>query len=118
MEYKELLVTDVWKEIPNYYSIGYVCLKDNCHLIYLKNGIAHRHGGPASIEVFRQRNGNIYKMYFEFFINGLLHNENGQAAVYYYASDNYAKPESFYYLNGDEYSKKQYEKQILTKLYW
>jgi hypothetical protein len=62
-----------------------------------ENGEFHRTDGPA----IERHNG--YKAWYK---NGKRHREDGPAIIY-------SNGDGYYYLNGKEYSKEEYEQEIL-----
>ena len=79
--------------------------------IYWFNGKRHREGAPAYIS---RTYGYVDSIFY--FRNGLPHNENGPAKTYY--SPNCSINFEIYCLFGHSIPKEDFEKKMLTKLYW
>lgn len=128
MEYKEVIVQDVFHHcnlnrsiISPCFMVGNFCLKDKSTMLYLQNGKIHRDNAPAYIfySVSTKYGDGLFRVHFSYYINNVRHNEHGPAFVdYLFAPYNRNTVESQYYLNGTQYSKEEYQKQLITKLYW
>lgn len=76
---------------------------NNGEIYYIKDGEFHREDGPAMIVSDQQR----------WFRNGLLHREDGPAVMY---TDGKSKGKSYWCLNGQDYTKAEWEKIIAKKV--
>ena len=73
------------------------------HIHYTnKNGMYHREDGPA----IEKPSSEFSQSYKAWYINGRPHREDGPAKIW---SERYSK----YYLNGKDYSKEDWEKEII-----
>ena len=127
MEYKELVVENISKILLNFSDLGEgaYLLKDRNQLLYIVDRKIHRDNGPAQIRAelgFKKLDRGVEKivvqrMYFTYYKYGFVHCETGPAYVAY--DNRSSEPvEERYYLKGKQLTKKQWENQIQTKLYW
>lgn len=120
MEYEEIITTrnlSFFNSPRRFkdFGKGAFILKNEDQLLYIVNGEIHRDDGPAQI-IFQ---GPGYDIYFTYYKHDLVHCETGPADIHYNTGLYLNGPiEEKYYLYGKRYLKKEWEKQLTTKLYW
>lgn len=110
--------------IEFYFQSGIIC-RDNSPAVihyydsgipklekYYQAGKVSRDNEPA---VFRYYDSGIIKFVF-YYKNSIMHNEQGPAEIWY--NNIGVKSVELYRLNGARLSKKEWEDQVKTKLYW
>lgn len=109
----EAISTRIIEEMRRPIVLKELVIKSSNRIYYMQNCKMHRKGGPAYIVT-----DLLLKIITEkYYIQGKLHNENGPAIIKKSLNSDCIL-EKQYYIDGNLLSEEEFEKQMLTKLYW